>query len=123
MKEIPAINSLKDLYYGKDPVLDAWILNFMTENDIDPLANPEENASYEQLRFMVDLDEDQVFAPCTDWLLLNLLKGELSKDLKKEYLTTWKRLVLLLNSLPLEDYLRKKLVNLWRYKFRHAIRT
>jgi len=123
MKEIPAINSLKDLYYGKDPVLDAWILNFMTENDIDPLANPEENASYEQLRFMVDLDEDQVFAPCTDWLLLNLLKGELSKDLKKEYLTTWKRLVLLLNSLPLEDYLRKKLVNLWRYKFRHAYKN
>lgn len=123
MRTIPEISSVKDVYYGQDPDLDAWILNFTTENDIDPLANPEENASYEQLRFMVDLAEEQVFAPCTDWMFLNLLKGELSKDLKREYLFIWKRLILLLHSLPLEDYLRKKLVNLWRYKFRHAYKN
>lgn len=117
------IHSVRDLYYGKDPILDAWILNFMTENDLEPLANPEDNASPEQIKFMVDLEEDQVFAPCTDWLLLNLLKGELSKDLKKEYLYTWKRLVLLLNAMPLDDYVRKKLVNLWRYKFQQAYKN
>ncbi|MDQ7031627.1 MAG: ARMT1-like domain-containing protein [Desulfonauticus sp.] len=120
MLKISNIHSVRDLYYGKDPLLDAWILNFMTENDVDPLANPEDNASFEQIKFMVDLDEDQVFAPCTDWLLLNLLKGNLSQDLKKEYLFVWKRLVLLLNNMSLDDYLKKKLVNLWRYKFKQA---
>ena len=46
--------------YGADPVRDAWLLHFMTENNIEPSVNPAENAQPEQLRFMVDLDDDQV---------------------------------------------------------------
>ena len=67
--KLPRISSVLDLYYGRSPYLDAWLLHFMTENNIEHLANPQENASPEQLRFMVDLDENQVFAPCSDWML------------------------------------------------------
>jgi len=114
------ITSVTDLYYGRKPELDAWILNLMTENNIEHLANPEDNASPEQLRFMVDLEEDQVFVPCTDWLLLNLLKSHSSQELKRQYVETWKQLVLLLKSMRLDEYASKKIICLWRYKFKLA---
>ncbi|MFW5730037.1 MAG: hypothetical protein ACOCV7_00170, partial [Desulfonatronovibrionaceae bacterium] len=74
MPILPDIASVADIHLGKDPYLDAWFLHFMLENNIEHLVNPKVNASPEQIRFMVDLGEDQVFAPCTDWMFDNLLK-------------------------------------------------
>ncbi len=83
MFPIPKLNSVLDLYYGRDPYLDAWLLHFMTENNIEYFANPYENASPEQMRFMVDLDENQVFVPCSDSMLRILLRSEKDDELKK----------------------------------------
>jgi len=117
---LPRIESVRDLYYGKDPYLDAWILHFMTENDIEYFANPTENASPEQMRFMVDLDENQVFAPCSDWTLKNLLYSERSRELKREYRILWKRMLNLIQKLVHNDYIKKKITSLCKHKFKKA---
>jgi uncharacterized protein with ATP-grasp and redox domains len=120
---LPKLDSVLDLYYGKDPYLDAWILHFMTENNIEHLANPYENASPEQLKFMVDLDENQIFAPCSDWMLKNLLYSEKSEELKKEYRDLWKNMAKLIYSIVSDEYIRKKIITLCKHKFQKAYRS
>ncbi len=123
MFPLPKINSVLDLYYGKDPYLDAWILHFMTENNIEHLANPYENASPEQIRFMVDLEENQIFVPCSDSMLKLLLYSEKSDELKREYRQLWKRMVKLIYHIVEDDYSRKKIVTLCKHKFQKAYRA
>jgi len=120
---IPKLNSVLDLYYGKDPYLDAWLLHFMTENNIEYLANPYENASPEQMRFMVDLDENQVFVPCSDSMLRILLRSQQDDELKKEYRNLWKNLVRLIYHIVKDDYSRRKIVTLCKHKFQKAYRS
>jgi len=95
----------------------------MLENNIEHLVNPRVNASAEQLRFMVDLEEEQVFAPCTDWMFDNLLKTTMTRELKKEYTQTWKRLVILIHAFSGEPFLRKKILSLCKHLFRKALHS
>jgi hypothetical protein len=113
----------QEIRLGHDPHLDAWILHFLTENNLDHATNPEENASPEQVRFMVDLDEDQFFPACTDWMLNFLLKQELAPDLRTEYTRHWKSIVRLIRDQITDPYLRDKITALCRYKFRTALKS
>ncbi|MFP4658067.1 MAG: hypothetical protein ACLFMP_05205, partial [Desulfonatronovibrionaceae bacterium] len=122
MSELPEIESITELRYGRDPYLDAWLLHFMTENDLEHLISPDKNASLDQLRFLVDLEEGQFFAPCTDWMLDNLLNSEMTSDLYNEYRATWRKLIRVIRNIPLDNYLRRKIVALCRHKFQDSLR-
>lgn len=122
MNRLPKINAIADLSYDRDPYLDAWLLHFMTENNLEHLIAPNKNASFDQLRFLVDLKEGQFFAPCTDWMLDNLLSSEMTTALLNEYRSTWRRFVRLIRHIPLDPYLRRKIVALCRYKFQNTLR-
>ncbi|HDQ41040.1 MAG TPA: hypothetical protein ENN39_08455 [Desulfonatronum sp.] len=117
------IGSAQEIRLGHDPYLDAWILHFLTENNLDHAINPLENASPEQIRFMVDLDEDQFFPACTDWMLGFLLKQELTKDLLAEYSNHWKSVIRLTREQIADPYLRAKITALCRYKFKAALQS
>ena len=121
--KLPRISSVLDLYYGRSPYLDAWLLHFMTENNIEHLANPQENASPEQLRFMVDLDENQVFAPCSDWMLKTLLNSKMTDDLRLEYRSKWRQLVTLIKDFTGDEYTKKKVLALCRHKFQKTTKS
>lgn len=108
---------------GHDPRLDAWILHFLTENNLGHATNPEENASPEQIRFMVDLDDDQFFPACTDWMLDFLLKQELAPALRAEYARHWKSLFRLVREQISDPYLRDKIIALCQFKFRSALHS
>lgn len=123
MSKLPDISSVSEIHAGQDPYLDAWFLNFMIENNIEHLINPKVNASAEQLRFMVDIEENQVFAPCTDWMFDNLLKTKMTRELKKEYIDTWKRVVILIHSFSGEVFIRKKVLSLCRHLFQKALHS
>ncbi len=123
MVPLKSIGSVTDLYYGRDPYLDAWLLHFMTENDIEYYANPLENASPEQMRFMVDLDEDQIFAPCSDEMLKKLLFSQRSRAIKEEYSLLWKRMLRLIQRLVHNDYTKKKIITLCKHKFTKAYKS
>ncbi|EFI33191.1 conserved hypothetical protein [Desulfonatronospira thiodismutans ASO3-1] len=123
MARLPHISSVSNVYYGQDPHLDAWLLHFMLENNIEHLVNPRVNASAEQLRFMVDIDEGQLFAPCTDWMFANLLQTRMSPDLKKEYLQTWKKLIFLIRNYSSDDFVKKKVLSLCKHILGKVLRS
>lgn len=117
------IGSSQEIRLGHDPHLDAWILHFLTENNLDHATNPLENASPEQIRFMVDLEEDQFFPACTDWMLGFLLKQKLTKNLLAEYSSHWKNVIRLIREHIADPYLRAKITALCRYKFKAALQS
>ncbi len=123
MFKLPKIKELDEIYYGKDPHLDAWILHFMTENNLDYLVNPVDNASREQLKFMVDLDEDQFFAPCSNKMLKKLLASESSDELRSEYRILWKRFTKLAWEMIQDTYNRKKIITLCKHKFHKSYKS
>ena len=113
--------SARDIKYGKDPVLDALLLHFMTENNLEHSIDPVKNASPEQIRFMVALGEDSFYAPCGDWMLHFLLKAKLGKDLAAEYGQQWRLLVRLIREHVREPLPRKRILHLCRHKFRMVL--
>lgn len=121
MSKLPDFTSVRELRYGLDPYLDAWLLHFMTENNIEPTVNPAENAQQEQLRFMVDVDDDQVFVPCSDEMFENLLHTRLSSALRQEYREKWRLLVHLARINIKDRYTRRKIFALSRHKVRQVL--
>jgi uncharacterized protein with ATP-grasp and redox domains len=121
MPKLPVFSSVRQLRYGQDPYLDGWLLHFMTENNIEPNVNPQENAGVEQLRFMVDIDDDQVFAPCSDRMLHNLLNTELTEELRLEYREKWRTLVHLVHSYVEDRATRKKIYAISRHKIQQIL--
>ncbi len=121
MPTLPAFSTAKELTYGQNPVLDALLLHFMTENNLEHSIDPAKNASPEQIRFMVALEENSFYAPCGDWMLHFLLKSRLSPDLAHEYGDQWKLLMRLVRDHVPEKDLRIRILHLCRHKFRMAI--
>lgn len=117
------ITSFGDIRLGHNPGLDAWILHFLTENNLDHATSPEENASPEQIRFMVDLEDDQFFPACTDSMLNFLLKQELGPELRAEYTQHWQSIFRLIREQITDPYLRSKITALCRYKFRSSLNS
>ena len=66
MNRLPDIGQVSALRLGDHPGFDAWFYSFCAENNIEHGINPSGVASPEQLRFMVAMDERQVYAPCSD---------------------------------------------------------
>lgn len=123
MSHLPEFASVQDLYWGRDPFMDAWLLHFMTENNIEHSVDPHKNASTEQIRFMVVLEENQVFVPCSDWMLRNLLHADLSEELFLEYKAMWRAHAKLISEFIPDKYLRRKIVALCRHKFNKVLKS
>lgn len=121
MSILPDFTSIKDIKYGEDPVLDAWLLHFMTANNLESIIDPVKNASPEQLRFMVALDDNQVFAPCSDWQFDRLVTPGLESDLLDVYGFVWRSLVKLVKNHVSDRYQRRLILNLCRHKFKQAL--
>ncbi|WP_320009267.1 ARMT1-like domain-containing protein [Maridesulfovibrio sp.] len=121
MSILPDFTSMRELKYGEDPVFDAWLLHFMTANHLESSIDPVKNASPEQLRFMVALDDDQVFAPCSDWQFNRLVTPGLEEDLLDVYIYVWRALVKLVRNHVTDCYQRKLILYLCRHKFRQAL--
>jgi hypothetical protein len=113
-------DTAREIRYGQDPALDALLLHFMTENSLEHSIDPE-NASPEQIRFIVALAEDSFYAPCGDWMLHFLLKAHLSDDLRREYGDQWRLLVRTVRDAVPRGPLRRRIILLCRHKFRTAL--
>jgi uncharacterized protein with ATP-grasp and redox domains len=121
--KLPEFSSVLEFKYGQNPHLDAWLLHFMTENNLEHYSNPDVNASKEQMRFMVVKDEDQIFAPCSDEMFVCLFASHLPDELLESYKENWRRFIRLMRSHVLDLYLRRKIVALSRHKFRQVLNS
>ncbi len=109
------------LRYGQDPVLDAWVLHFMLENNLDYLISPHVNASPEQLRFMVAVEEGEVYAPCSDAILNDLLRNELTEELAHGYRVAWRVFVRLVRDHVADRYTRRRIVTFAKHSYKEAL--
>ncbi|WP_051261737.1 ARMT1-like domain-containing protein [Desulfovibrio inopinatus] len=118
-----SINSVKDVRYGIDPVFDAWLLHFMSENNIEYSIDPLKNASPEQLRFMVDLPPDAVYVPCTDTTLFSLLDLSNHRNLLDQYQQRWQRIRQLFDLCGGQGNDRLRMETLCRHKYDMAMHS
>lgn len=117
MQQLPRIESVADIRLGRDAGQEAWIQHFLIENNIDHFLSPGLVATPEQLRFMVRLDEDQVYVPCSDSLFLQFYWGNVSPALQKEYDDAWNFFQTLVESSVLPQAAQKRILLLCRYRF------
>ena len=107
--------------YGTDPVLDAWLLHFMTENNLEHSIDPEKNASPEQLRFMVALAPEQIYVPCTDAMFAHLVGERPDPEVLSEYASHLDRVTRLIDACVPDPKARLRIRTLCELKFRQAL--
>jgi len=104
---------------AEDPVADAWLTNFFTENHLDFETQPDEVASPEQVRFVVHLPENAVYYPCSTELFEAILKRQSKTYLQDRYQEVWKVVEQLVQDLIADESRRTFLTELLRMKFEH----
>ncbi len=92
------------------------ISSFLRENNLLRSFNPEAVISYEQLSFMVSLERDQIYVPCSDKIFFELMQPEYTPFIKGEYRSVWRRLMRVLASLNLDKAKRKLLHDFCRMR-------
>ena len=117
MPKLPSLTRVSDIRLSKEPVLEAWTYHFLTENNIEYLLNPSIVASPEQLRFMVALQDDQLYVPCDDEVFFRIYQGR-SKELAREYLKAWRFVIGLVHSYKMSKADASRVLTLCRYRFR-----
>ena len=116
MPQLPSLNKVSDIRISSDPVLEAWLYHFLTENNIEYLLNPSIVASPEQLRFMVALEDDQVYLPCPDDIFFLIFRQQ-AAELSEEYLKTWRFVASLVQTYDMSEEDANRIITLCRYRF------
>ncbi|SHN60087.1 ARMT1-like domain-containing protein [Desulfovibrio litoralis] len=121
MKTPPSIKQVKDIDFSQDPILEAWINHFLTENNIEYFQNKNSVASPEQLKFIVSLQEGQVYIPASDETFLGILNCPHSRSIMHEYFKAWKFIVKLIRSYSLDPKTHTRILNICRLRFKTYI--
>ena len=81
---------------GISPEKDAWFTAFFIENHLDPITHPAHAAPPEQVRFMVYLDEDERYYPCSNRMFEAIMGRDNSRFLAKKYQEVLQRVMALI---------------------------
>ncbi len=123
MKEISKVLQTNEVHLGKDMYFDAWLYNFMIENNFAYHMNKEIVASPEQMAFMVALAEDEVYIPCSDKHFQLLTQPHLSRELRQHYARVWRTIVKVLRGYEPQRTVRRRVLAFCRYRFRQLIKN
>jgi len=110
-------DSVLDIKFGQDASLDALLLHFMTENHLEYSIDPYKNASGEQMRFMLALEDGEFYAPCSDWVFGMLLEEGLPEKLLEKYQEQWERFLSLAENFCTDRELAKRFIELAQHKY------
>ncbi|MDL2266942.1 hypothetical protein LJC46_03020 [Desulfovibrio sp. OttesenSCG-928-G15] len=113
---LPQIRRVSDIRMSSNTALEAWLYHFLTENNIEYLLNPSIVASPEQIRFMVALEDDQVYLPCDDELFFLIYHGK-GAELSEEYLKIWRFVTQLVQSYDMTEEASSRVLALCHYRF------
>lgn len=116
---VPAVDEFTRYVKGLDPDRDAWLTNFFTENHLAYEAFPEKVASPEQLKFIVHLDKEQIYYPCSDELFQAIIDKKADTVLTSAYIGIWTRLEKLVREVVVDPYKQRYLLSLLTIKFNH----
>ncbi len=110
---------LKQFTLGTDPDQDAWLTNFYTENHLAYEAFPDYVASPEQLNFIVHLNGEKLYYPCSDELFAAIIEKRADSLLTSAYMEIWSRIERLVREVVPDQYKQKYLLSLLSIKFQH----
>ncbi|HHD63430.1 MAG TPA: hypothetical protein ENK96_03480, partial [Desulfobulbaceae bacterium] len=106
---------------GEDPDRDAWLTNFYTENHLAYETFPDKVASPEQLNFIVHMDGEHFYYPCSDELFAAIVEKRASTLLTSAYADIWNRINELVTQAVEDTYKRQYLLSLLSIKYQHEI--
>jgi len=106
---------------GLDPDRDAWLTNFYTENHLAYEAFPNYVASPEQLNFIVHLNGEKLYYPCSDELFAAIIEKRADTLLTSAYMEIWNRIERLVREVVKNEFKQKYLLSLLSIKFQHEI--
>lgn len=118
MSKLPDIYAAKDIRFGANSHFDAWLYTVLIDNNVEYHMNTSLTASPEQIRFMVALENDQVYLPCSDMIFRLLLDRKSSNDLQKQYNRAWRIIVRLVRNVASDKQERQRILRFCRYRFR-----
>ena len=106
---------------GQDADRDAWLTNFFTENHLAYETFPDVVASPEQLKFIVHLEGEQIYYPCSDELFSAIIEKRADTVLTSAYISIWTRLEKLVREVITDPYKQHYLLSLLTIKYNHEI--
>ncbi|MEG2171733.1 MAG: ARMT1-like domain-containing protein [Desulfovibrionaceae bacterium] len=118
MSKLPAICAARDIRFGANSYFDAWLYTVLIDNNIEYHMNTSLTASPEQVRFMVALETDQVYLPCSDSIFRLLLEEKKAPSLQSHYNRAWRIIVRLVRNVAVDTAERQRLLRFCRYRFR-----
>ncbi len=124
MNRLPPIERVSDLRLGDHPAFDAWFYSFCAENNIEHSINPTGVASPEQLRFMVALDERQVYVPASDLTFRELVASyhlrTFPPRVRSQYAEAWRSIIRVVRR-EKDREKRRNMINYCRHRFRGCL--
>ena len=106
-----------------DPDFDAWFTSFFLKNHIDPFAYPTKVGTREQIEFMVFLEENERYYPCSDKMFDTIMSGTYPTYLKKSYKTILERVLSMIDELIDTVYDKNYLKALVKIRYNDETRT
>ncbi|MDR2743632.1 MAG: hypothetical protein LBB66_00265 [Desulfovibrio sp.] len=110
-----------DIRLGKDVYFDAWLYSMMMDNNLAWKMNPEFIAGPEQMAFMVQMEDAQVYLPCSDATFAMLHTERLHGELQKQYNRAWRIIVRLIRSFTPNRRSRIRVLHFCRCRFAQHI--
>ncbi|MBQ7739069.1 MAG: hypothetical protein IJT59_05405 [Desulfovibrionaceae bacterium] len=111
------VDSVAKIRLGVDSQFDAWLYSMLMDNNLDYNLNPHLVASHEQLAFIVHLEENQIYLPCSDKTFF-LLDNKSNPDLRRQYNRAWRIVVRLIRQSIDDATLRRRLLKFCSYRYR-----
>jgi uncharacterized protein with ATP-grasp and redox domains len=109
--------------FGKDPDQDAWFTAFFLENHVDPFAYPYKVATVEQIEFMVFLENDARYYPCSDEMFAAIMSRTSQSYLRERYRAAYDKVMQMVETFIDSPYDQKFLTALIRIKYEHEIES
>ncbi len=109
----------KKIVIGADPDTDAWLTNFYTENHLAYEAFPQYVASTEQLNFIIHMEGEQLYYPCSDEMFTAIIEKRADSLLTSAYIRIWGRIEKLVEAVIKDPFKKKYLLSLLSIKFQH----
>jgi hypothetical protein len=106
---------------GKNPDLDAWYTVFFLENHIDHYAYPSKVGSPKQIEFMVSLEGDERYYPCSDETFCSIMSRTQNDLTEKSYRIIYNGILKLIDDLIYSRQEKKFLKSLIKIKYDHEI--
>ncbi len=117
MKTSREPSRVRDIRLGRDVRFDAWLYSMLMDNNLAYRMNPDIIASPEQLAFMVQLDDDQVFLPrSVARFAMPRVDGRPWK-LQAQYNRAWRIIMRLIRSMVQDRAERRRILHFCRYRF------